>query len=172
MRSHNGGDKGKSSIYDLSFRSPIIFAWADQLPKGARSNALIHSADIPATILDYVGIEIPEDYYGVSYQSVINGTQSAIRTFVQGNVITTRSKDPNEVMGRHIEGYWVRKDDWFLRWHVTDNELELFDLKTDLRNDFNVAEQHPEVVQTLQQLALDFKEEKGMDPRIEYYLSR
>ena len=27
MRSHNGGDKGKGSIYDMSFRSPIIFSY-------------------------------------------------------------------------------------------------------------------------------------------------
>ena len=70
MRSHNGGDKGKSSIYDMSFRTPIIFAWGDKIRKGVRTDAIIHSADIPATILDYIGLEIPEDYYGISYQPV------------------------------------------------------------------------------------------------------
>ena len=27
IRSHNGGDKGKLSVYDQSFRTPIIFSW-------------------------------------------------------------------------------------------------------------------------------------------------
>ena len=169
MRSHNGGDKGKGSIYDLSFRSPIIFTWPGKIKAGRRTNVLIHSADIPATILDYVGLEIPKDFYGVSYRSVIEGQKESIRDFVQGNVITTRSKSPDNVMGRHIEGYWVRKEHWFLRWHVTDDELELFDLRDDLSNHNDVSQQYPEALEALWSLAKSFKKEKGVDPRIGYY---
>ena len=171
MRSHNGGDKGKGSIYDMSFRSPIIFAWEGHIPKGKRTNALIHSADIPASILDYVGIDIPSHFHGKSYRSVIEGEGSGIRNFVQGNVITTRSADPNNVMGDHVEGYWVREDNWFLRWHVTRDELELFDLNSDLRNEYNVAEQYPDILNQLWDKAKAYKEEKGEDPRLAYYRS-
>ncbi|MEM8909215.1 MAG: sulfatase-like hydrolase/transferase [Bacteroidota bacterium] len=59
LRWHNGGDKGKLSIYDQSFRTPIIFSWKDKIASGARKSDLIESADIPATILDYLGIPIP-----------------------------------------------------------------------------------------------------------------
>jgi arylsulfatase A-like enzyme len=169
-RSHNGGDKGKGSIYDMSFRSPIIFAWANQIKKGVRTDALIHSADLPATILDYVGIDIPKDIYGVSFKDVISGEKESIRDFVQGNVVTTRSSKPGEVMGRHVEGYWVRKDNWFLRWHVTDDQVELFDLTNDLRNNTNVAGEFPSVVEELQTVAQSYKDDKGTDPRIAYYL--
>ncbi len=170
QRSHNGGDKGKGSIYDMSFRSPIIFALGDLIPNGVRTDVLMHSADIPATILDYVGIEIPSDYYGKSYRSVIEGKENNIRNYIVGNAITTRSSDPKEVMGRHIEGYWVRKDNWFLRWHVTDDEIEIFDLNNDLRNEINLASQFPEVKDELISIAKQFKEDKGLDPRIPYYL--
>ena len=125
--------------------SPIIFAWGDKIKKGARTDAIIHSADIPATILDYVGIEIPDDFYGLSYRAVIEGQKAEIREFVQGNVISTRGFEPENVMGRHVEGYWVRKDNWFLRWHVTDNQIELFDLTNDLRNDNDVSKEFPGV---------------------------
>ena len=171
MRSHNGGDKGKGSIYDMSFRSPIIFSWQGRIDKGQRTDALIHSADIPATILEYAGIDVPDHYFGQSYRPVIAGEVDGLRSSIQGNVITTRSKDPNNVMGDHVEGYWVREDNWFLRWHVTHDELELFDLNTDLRNDNNVADQHPDVVAQLQDKAKAYKQEKGDDPRLEYYRS-
>lgn len=171
MRSHNGGDKGKGSIYDMSFRSPIIFAWEAHIEKGKKTDALIHSADLPATILDYVGIDIPADFYGKSYRGLIEGKQKSLRDFVQGNVITTRSKDPKNVMGDHVEGYWVREDHWFLRWHVSHDELELFDLRTDLRNDHNVAEQHPKVLERLWEKAKVYQAEKGEDPRLAYYRS-
>ena len=134
-----------------------------------RTEALIHSADIPATILDYVGIKPPESYYGQSYKPVIDGEITSIRNLVQGNVITTRSKDPNNVMGDHVEGYWVREGHWFLRWHVTYGEIELFDLRTDLRNDINVADEHPEVLERMLDLAKAYKEEHGDDPRLAYY---
>ena len=169
MRSHNGGDKGKGSIYDMSFRSPIIFSWEGHIDKNVRTDAIIHSADIPATILDYAGLEIPDFYYGQSYRSLIEGETEKLRGFVQGNVITTRSKDPNNVMGDHVEGYWVRKDNWFLRWHVTHDELELFDLNNDLRNDHNVAEKYPDVLNELWEMAKEYKTVKGMDPRLKMY---
>lgn len=169
MRSHNGGDKGKGSIYDMSFRSPIIFAWANEIEKGLRKEALIHSADIPATILDYVGIEIPEDYYGQSFRPVIEGSKESLRDFVLGNVITTRSKDPQNVMGDHVEGYWIREGKWFMRWHVTDGALELFDLNKDLRNDHDVSGENPEVKERLLLQLKAYKTEKGMDKRLELY---
>ena len=169
MRSHNGGDKGKSSIYDMSFRSPIIFSWNDVIPAGIRSDALIHSSDIPATILDLVGINLPDDFFGISFKAVIEGTIEDLRDHVLGNVITTRSRDPNEVMGRHVEGYWIRQDHWFMRWHVTDNEIELFDLRNDRRNEYNRSDEFPKVVSILQKKLVNFKSEKGEDPRIAYY---
>ena len=169
MRSHNGGDKGKSSIYDMSFRSPIIFAWEGKIEKGVRTDALIHSADIPATVLDYVGLDIPDNFYGVSYRDVIEGTKENIRNMVQGNVVVTRNPDGTTFMGRHIEGNWVRKDQWFLRWHITDDEIELFDLKTDLPNDHDRSKEFPRIVTELKSIAQTYNTEKGIDPRISYY---
>ncbi|MEL6653053.1 MAG: sulfatase/phosphatase domain-containing protein [Bacteroidota bacterium] len=169
MRSHNGGDKGKSSIYDMSFRSPIVFAWPGQIEAGKRSEALIHSADIPATILDYVGLEIPSEYFGQSYRPVIEGKRSAKRSHIIGNVINTRSDDPNEVMGKSTEGYWIREGHWFLRWDLTRGEQELFDLRTDLLNDHNVSVENPEVFAAMMEKLLQFKMEKGADPRLSYY---
>ncbi|MEO0471090.1 MAG: sulfatase-like hydrolase/transferase [Bacteroidota bacterium] len=171
MRSHNGGDKGKGSIYDMSFRSPIIFSWKNQIEAGTRLDALMHSTDIPATILDYAGLGVPGDFHGKSYRPVIEGKNDGLRQFVQGNVITTRSRDPRNVMGDHVEGYWVREGHWFLRWHVSHDELELFDLRSDLRNEHNVADQHPEVLAALWEKARRYRQEYGPDPRLAYYLS-
>ncbi|MEM9932846.1 MAG: sulfatase-like hydrolase/transferase, partial [Bacteroidota bacterium] len=171
MRSHNGGDKGKSSLFDMSFRSPIIFLLGDKIPKGVRTEALIHSADIPATILDYVGLDVPDHFYGKSFRSVINGHKKGLRKVLMGNIISHRSKDSNNVMGDNVEGYWVRQDNWFFRWHVTYDELELFDLENDLRNDHNLAEKYPEVLTELWEKAKAYKAEKGDDPRLAYYQS-
>jgi arylsulfatase len=169
MRSHNGGDKGKGSIYDMSFRSPIIFSYPNHIEANKVSKALIHSADIPATILDYVGIDIPDNYFGMSYKPVLENQKQSIRESIFGNVVTTRSYDPKNVMGDHVNGYWIREDNWFLRWHETKNELELFDLNTDLRNDHDVSKEHPEVLNQLWDKLKTYKEYHGNDWRLKIY---
>jgi arylsulfatase A-like enzyme len=170
QRSHNGGDKGKGSIYDLSFKTPIIFSFPNQIENSQRSDLLIHSADIPATILDYAGIEIPESFYGQSFKSIIEGDSNTGRPYIVGNVVTSRSTDPSDVMGRHIEGYWVRKDNWFLRWHATDEEIELFDVQKDPFNNIDLSKQFPEIRDELKEIAMTYKAAHGADPRLAYYL--
>lgn len=71
MRLYNGGDKGKSFIYDFFFWFFIIFVWVNEIDKGVRSFFLIYSVDIFVIILDYVGIEILDDFYGKFFWEVI-----------------------------------------------------------------------------------------------------
>lgn len=168
MRSHNGGDKGKGSVYDLSFRSPIIFSWEGRIPNGFRTDALIHSSDIPATILDYVGLEVPEDFYGMSYRKVLDREFENLRVHIVGNAVKSRSSDPNNVMGRTIEAYWVRMDNWFLRWHATDQELELFDLDVDPLNLNDVSQENPTVTNTMLEIADLYRISYGFDSRIPF----
>lgn len=170
MRSQNGGDKGKGSVYDLSFRSPIIFSWKGRIPSNIRNNTLIHSSDIPATILDYVGLPVPEDFYGMSYRKVIDQEQEGIRVHIVGNAIKSRSKDPKNVMGRTVDAYWVRMDNWFLRWHVTDRSIELFDVGIDPLNKNNVLDKYPVISNEMIGIADHYRAVQGNDSRIPYYL--
>ena len=48
---------------------------------------LMHSADIPATILDYVGIDIPEEYFGQSYKPIIEGKEILFRDKILGDFV-------------------------------------------------------------------------------------
>lgn len=169
QRSHNGGDKGKGSVYDLSFRSPIIFSWPGKISANIRTDAFIHSSDIPATILDYVGLPVPEDFYGKSYKDVISGERKIIREYIVGNSVKSRSQDPENLMGRTIEAYWVRMDDWFLRWHKTDDELELFDLNYDPLNKTNLIESFPEITSEMLDYLQIYREKYGFDSRISYF---
>ena len=148
MRWHNGGDKGKLSLYDQSFRTPIIFNWPGQIEPGINERDLIHSADIPATILDYVRIERPANYFGKSYRAVMENGAAAPRDQIIGNITQTRSEA--DMMGRRVEGYWIRTPDWFFNWSVTDDEKNLFDMRTDPNNDHNVIERQPAVAKKLQ----------------------
>ncbi|WP_422105187.1 sulfatase [Winogradskyella sp.] len=149
LRWHNGGDKGKLSVYDQSFRTPIIFSWKDKIKPGATSKALIHSADIPATILDYINVEVPEDYFGKSYKTLVDDTGKTDRDIIIGKATQMRSEA--DMMGMKIEAYWARTKDWFFQWNLTTETIGLFDMTTDPRNDNNLVETHPEKVKEFQQ---------------------
>ncbi|MEM1258448.1 MAG: sulfatase-like hydrolase/transferase [Bacteroidota bacterium] len=159
LRWHNGGDKGKLSIFDQSFRTPIVFSWDSKIEKGKISDKLIHSADIPATILDYLSIEIPNDFYGTSFKQVIEGEDVEFRNEIIGNVNQIRSEE--DMMGRSIEGYWLRNKDWFFKWNVTDAEVGLFNMQDDPFNHDDLSYENSEMVEDLKQKIMIWKEGKN-----------
>ena len=158
MRSHNGGDKGKISLFDQSFRTPIIFSWDGKIEKDVQLDHLIHSSDIPATVLEYLDMEIPKNFYGKSYKTAIDGNAFSGREEIIGNITTTRSFE--DMMGKPTEGYWIRDEDWFLNWNVTENDIGLYDMKNDQNNDVNLASEKPERVNKMIVKIKEWKDER------------
>ncbi|TYA74042.1 sulfatase family protein [Seonamhaeicola marinus] len=159
LRWHNGGDKGKLSVYDQSFRTPIIFSWKDKISSNSRSKALIHSADIPATILDYLDIEVPKDYFGKSYKALIEDNTKTDRDIIIGKVTQMRSEE--DFMGKKIEAYWARTNEWFFQWNLTTKTIGLYDMNTDPQNNTNLAETHPDMIADFKAKIEDWKKERG-----------
>ena len=158
MRSHNGGDKGKLSFYDQSFRTPIIFSWENRIEKNKQLKQMIHSADIPATILDYLDIDLPENYFGRSFKPLIDGENFTERNEIIGNITTVRSFD--DMMGTPTEGYYIRDKNWFLKWNITKDHIQLFDMKTDQNNDYDLSEVEPEIVRSMSEKIEKWKNER------------
>ncbi|WP_299548060.1 sulfatase-like hydrolase/transferase [Seonamhaeicola sp.] len=159
LRWHNGGDKGKLSVYDQSFRTPIIFSWKDKIASNGRSKALMHSADIPATILDYLDIDLPEDFFGKSYKALIEDPNKTDRNIIIGKVTQMRSEE--DMMGKKIEAYWARTDDWFFKWNLTTKTIGLYDMNNDAQNNSNLTEKHPEIVEDFKAKIEIWKQERA-----------
>lgn len=150
MRSHNGGDKGKLSVYDQSFRTPIIFSWESNIEKNIHRNDLIHSTDIPATILDIVGIKIPNEYHGISYKNAIYNEPFNGRTEIIGNGTKIRDTSENgDPMGLDTEYYWIRTKDWFFSWDQVQQKKILFNIKKDPYSTINLASENPKILSDL-----------------------
>ena len=106
MRSHNGGDKGKLSIFDQSFRTPIIFSWEDKIGHNLLFEDLIHTIDISATILDYVSMGSTSPLgQGKSYKNIINGLGNSPRKIILGQ--SNKIRDDDDPMGKDVNAYWV-----------------------------------------------------------------
>ena len=158
LRWHNGGDKGKLSVFDQSFRTPIIFSWKGKIDANKTSKALMHSADIPATILDFINVETPKDYFGKSYKTLIEDTSKTDREIIIGKATQMRSEE--DMMGMKIEAYWARTNDWFFKWNLTTETIGLYDMDKDPRNDNNLASLNPEIVDDFKQKIELWKKER------------
>tara|TARA_E500000178_G_scaffold54981_1_gene51233 strand:- start:682 stop:1650 length:969 start_codon:yes stop_codon:yes gene_type:complete len=145
MRSHNGGDKGKLSIFDQSFRTPIIFSWKNKISPGKKVNSLIHSADIPATILDFSGANKSKMNHGLSYKDVIEGKIQEHRNIIIGN--SNKIRDDQDPMGRDVETYWGRDKNWFYKSNLTDQTNALYNIIDDPFCTKNVIKNNPDIVQ-------------------------
>ena len=64
------------------------------------------------------------------------------------------------MMGKPTEGYWIRDEDWFLSWNITEKEINLYDIKIDQNNDNNLADQKPEIVKTMIEKIKIWKDER------------
>ena len=142
----NGGPRGKLSLYEMAFRTPIIFYLPGKIIAKMNANDLVSSTDIVPTILDYAGIKSPEDIPGLSLRPVLEGNAEAVsRNHLIGEITQHRSE--NDVMGRNVEGYYVRTVDWHFMWYVTDNKVALYNMKADPLSDHNVVNEHPDLVE-------------------------
>jgi hypothetical protein len=126
-----GSGRGKGTLYDLGFRTPIIVNQPGVVPAGGRYDDFVSLSDLPATILDYAGVPIPA-----------HSTGSSLRSRVSGGAPIGRA---GLVMFAPADGAaWV-DDQWrYLRFDDGSEELYRIDLDPWEQND--LAAQHPELL--------------------------
>ena len=129
---------GKASLREGGIRVPLIVSWPGHIPEGTTSNLLSAFWDIMPTMCDIADIKTPNTD-GISLLPEMLGQFDKQR--------------------KHNFLYWeypesggqkaLRFDDWkvFVK-NIYDGkyEIELYNLKTDPQEKFNVAEKYPKVV--------------------------
>ena len=152
----NGGPRGKGSFFETGFRTPIIFYWQGQITAVRDTKTLASAIDIMPTILDYVGIEAPENLPGYSLKSKISGgTLDEARDHFVGRMTQHRagtdfrgqpSDFTDDHMGSALGGYYRRDLDWHFVWLPQTEETALYDLKNDPGQLIDASTDHPEKI--------------------------
>jgi arylsulfatase A-like enzyme len=132
----------KRDLYEGGIRVPMIARWPAQIAPGTVSDLASAFWDMLPTFADIAGAP-------------------AIKT--DGiSLLPTLSGKPKE-QPKHDYFYWefhenkstdqaIRKGDWKAIRHDPRGKIELFDLSKDIGEKNNVADQHPEVVQEMQNI--------------------
>jgi len=130
----------KRALYEGGIRVPTIARWPGRIEPGSKSEHISAFWDFLPTCCELAGVKIPKGIDGISFLSTLLGRP-----------------DRQQV---HEYMYWefheqgkkqaVRWGDWKgVRLNVAKNPngpIELYNLKSDLGEQNNVAQKHPEIV--------------------------
>ena len=169
--STGGLSEGKGTSFEGGQRVPTVMKWPGEIPEGSVCNKLASTIDILPTLAAITGASLPEKKIdGVNILPLMNGNQSAnprkILLYYYGN--------------NQLEA--VRKDNWklvFPHQHRSYEEvmpgadglpgeynskvsgLELYDLRRDPGERYNIISSNPEIVEELQIIAESVREDLG-----------
>lgn len=161
-----GGDRGKMSIYELGFRTPIIFNWPGRVPQRKVMNDLISFEDLHASILQYAGAPIPPDHEGNSLVPRIEGWGEPARDQVIGVQDQFRVRpseyDPTAGAGRFSSretASFLRTNRWrYIEW-LDRGEQALFRIEEDPFERNDVSADHPELLALFAERTREWREE-------------
>jgi len=154
-----------SPIYEEVARVPLLV----HLPgaQARRVNALVQPPDLTATILDLLGVEIPDTMQGRSAASVVKTEKGRGRTLA---VSTMPLYNPGQVahvvdaLGRDVKDYLaatITSGPWSMLYTCEGKPVELYNLKSDPQQRKNIARKHQEVVNRLHRQFFNFIKECG-----------
>jgi len=155
-----GGPKGKSSMYELGFRTPIIFSWPERLKGGRRIDAPVSTVDLFTTLLEFAGLEPSPDRTGISLRPRLLGEAASSRDAIIGSMsflrpppdVEAAKSDPAEDLVRAERGYFLRTGSWHYIWYPRSGKYgdraseELYRIDEDPREEHDVVGEHPDLV--------------------------
>lgn len=149
---------GKWLMYDNSVRVPMI-VYDPRVSKHLDISEMALNIDIPATILDLAGVEIPQAYQGKSLMPIVSGKEKAMQrdTILIEHLWEFEHIPPSE---------GVRTAQWkYMRYINDKSSEELYHLKNDPSEENNLAK-HPKHKKTLLQFRekIDELAKKYADP--------
>ena len=124
-----GGPKGKKSLYDFGYRTPIIFSQKNGIKGGVRTDELVSSVDVFTTILDYADADQPRYLTGKSLVNLIKGGKNPVREKIITYLKSPRV--PGDPWAKGKTGYSYRSKDWHSFWVPELDEINLYNIIDD-----------------------------------------
>lgn len=136
----NGPFQGvKRDLYDGGVRVPMIARWPGTIKVGQNHQPFALWDFLP-TLAEIAGVQAPPDIDGISLLPALLGRQQQNHEFLYWEF--------------HERGFEqaVRMGSWKAVRHGLNQPIELYDLKTDINEQRNVATHYPAVVQKIEEI--------------------
>lgn len=164
--------EGKGTMFEGGYREPCLMRWPGQIPPGTVCDELASTIDLLPTVAQLLGVELPADrpIDGKNIWPLIAGEEGAespheaFYCYYGRQLRAIRDRRwklhfPHQY--RTMEGSTPGEDGLPGPYNQQKIELSLFDLKADIGETTNVADEHPEVVARLEAAAAKAREALG-----------
>jgi uncharacterized sulfatase len=156
----NHGFRGKGfPAYEEVYNIPFIVKNVNSINHGKRSSALLGTHDIAPSVLDLIGLEVPDLMEGVSQKDVFLGTKEKVRSHV---VIENRPVQKGLYQKMIVTGQYK------LVYYYKQTYGELYDLSKDpdqYQNLWDIKEFKSVKIKLLQQLYQEYSSGKSAMPK-------
>ena len=145
---------GKGSAYEGGHRTPMFIYWPQVIQPGAVGEVPVSSIDFYPTILEMAGVNVPnsEQIDGLSLVPLLTQTGELNREALFWHY-------PHYHPGGATPYSAVRQGDFKLIEYFEDNRVELYNLKSDLSETQNLAQEMPEKRDELLKLLADWRQQ-------------
>jgi len=160
---------GKGWLYEGGTRVPLIIKWPGKGLEGALCDVPVTSPDFFPTILEMLGIPMPQGVKtdGMSMVPLLKGESKIDRNAVFWHFPHYSNH------GTQSPGGAVRSGNYKLLEYYENYTVQLFDLKNDIGEQHDLSAVEPEKVKELQKMLHDWRERtdaKMMEPNPNYQL--
>jgi len=166
--------EGKGTSWEGGQRVPCIMRWPGVIPEGEICNKITCAMDILPTMAEITGASLPDKKIdGVSLLPLLLGDKTTVprHTFYyyyRRNSLEGVQQDYWKLVlphrGRSYVGMEPGKDGWPGKYSTLEiKENELYDLRRDPGERYNIAEYYPEVVKELLSIADEARKDLGDD---------
>lgn len=173
-----GGPRGKGSMYELGYRTPVIFRWPGVIEEGSLRAEVVSLVDLVPTLLDFAGVDPPAGLPGRSLYPLLTGRGGfERRAVIEGSsrvrpprAVEGARANPNADLLRAEQAYFYRDAAWRYVWYPDAPrfgdraEDELYRIDRDPFETQDLASRNPELVADYRQRILDWLEEVVREP--------
>jgi arylsulfatase A len=170
----------KRDTYEGGHRVPMIVRWPNHVQANSKTNELVSQIDLMATIAEIIDFSLPnnaaEDSFNLlelwTGQSSSSPRHAMVHNTTAGKfairsdewtLIDAPSGNQNGNLARFNYANWQQKHGY----QSDDNEKgQLFDMKNDSEQRFNLIEKHPEKAHQLRELLEQIKSQGWSAPRL------
>ena len=159
------------NLYEPTCHVGMLIRHPEGLAAGQRIPALVQPPDVMPTILDFLGVPIPDTVQGASLMPLMRGEATQVREqvlsgrFIYAPVagVADTSFEFDGMAGSRSEicSRTLTTERWSYICAPYDMPSELYDLEADPTQQHNVIEQHPDVAAALYEALIRFLEDKG-----------
>jgi len=167
LRKSIGGLRGKATMAELGFRTPIIFNWPGHVPAGRRRSEPVSTLDLFPTLLEYAGLVAPASRIGRSLRSSIETGAPPRRKVVIGHqeeryVLPVAKGFGDEA--DYQEAYFLRSAQFHYVWYSGSKRDDLFDIVADPDEERDIAAEQPERVKRYREQIMYWRRRVERDP--------